>query len=77
MGMHSWGKLWTKRYKETKNTQLLLLKTLEQEQGIAHGSAHTTTKGVGKPPEPHVWPDSWTCPYSSIKGTSSLLPWGS
>ena len=34
--------------------------------------AHTTTKGVGKPPKPPLWPDLWTRPYPHpIEGSSS------
>ena len=52
--MCSWGKLWTKRKKKTKNptatSEELGAKTeyWEQKQGIVHTPVHTT-KGVGKP----------------------------
>ena len=68
--MHSWGKLWTIRYKETQKTQLLLLKSWEPKQGVGSKSktlcmppAHNTTKGVGKPPKTPLWPDPWTHPF--------------
>ena len=83
--MQSWSKLWTIRHKEIKKNPTATSEELgaketcwEPNQGTVPAPAHTTTKGVGKPPEPHVWPDSWTYPYPHcIKGTSSLLIWGS
>ena len=33
--MPNWGKLWTIRYKKTKYSHMLLLKSWEQKQGIA------------------------------------------
>ena len=67
--MHSWGKLWTTRYKKTKKTQPALLKSWEQKQGVASKSRvlcmppALTTKGVGKTPKPPLQPDPWTHPY--------------
>ena len=55
--MHSWGKLWTTRYKKTKPnpTQLPLLKSREQKQGVGSKSrvlrvppALNTTEGGAK-----------------------------
>ena len=59
--------------KEQKDgkTQLLLLKSREQKQGVGSKNrvllmppALNTTKGVGKPPKPHLWPDPWTHCYT-------------
>ena len=82
--MQSCSKLWTIRHKEIKNPTATSEelgakeKCWEQRQGTVHAPARTTTEGVGKPPEPHLWPDSWTDLYPhSTGGTSSLFPWGS
>ena len=68
--MCSWGKLWTKRYTKTKKTQLPLLKSPEQKQGVKSKRrvlrkplAHSTTNGVGKTPKPPPQPNAWTHPY--------------
>lgn len=62
--MHSWGKLWTTRYKKTKKTkkqksQLPLSESQEQKQGVEGKTrglsmhpALITSKGVGKTPKP-------------------------
>ena len=64
------GQILDKRYKETKKAQLSLLRSLEQKQGVTSKSrvlsmppALNTTRGVGKPPKPHLQPDLWTHPY--------------
>ena len=50
--MRSWGKFWTKRYKDTKNTRLPHPKSQQQKPGVGSKScvlrmppAHNTTKG--------------------------------
>ena len=51
----SWDKFWTQKIQRDQETQLPLLKSLEQKQGVGSKSkvlrmppAHTTTYGVGK-----------------------------
>ena len=53
--------------KRDQNTQLPLLKSLEQKKGCweqKQGTAHApcTTKGVGKSPKPPLQPNPWTHP---------------
>lgn len=62
--MESWGKLWARRHKNLK-TQLQLFKSREQNRVLCISLACTTTKGVGRPPKPPLWPDPWTCPLPS------------
>ena len=64
MHVHSWGNLWTTRYKKTKKpkkqkTQLPLSKSQEQKQGVEGTTrglniqpALNTSKRVGKTPKP-------------------------
>ena len=71
--MRSWGKFWTQKrsIQRDQKTQLPLLKSLEQKQGVRRKSrvlrmppAHTTTtRGVGKTPKPPLQPNPWTHPY--------------
>ena len=53
------------RYKKTKKAQLPLLKSWEQKQCPEQKCmplALNSTKGMGKPPQPHLQPESWTHP---------------
>ena len=76
------GQILDNRYKKTPKAQLPFLKSWEQKQRVGSKSrvlcmcpAHTTTKGVGKPPKPRLQPDPWTHPYPHpIQGTSSPPP---
>ena len=67
--MHSWGKFWTTRYKQTKNPTVTSEEAgtkaggREQNQGTAHAPCTQTTKGVGKTPKPPLQPYPWTQPY--------------
>ena len=45
----------------------------EQKQGPVHDPAHSTTKGVGRPPKPPLWPD----PSPHIRDQLSLPSSGS
>ena len=72
--MCGWGKLRTIRYKKTKNPTV----TSEETGALCMPLAHTTTKGVGKPPKPPLQPDPWTHSHPhSTKGTSLPTPLGS
>ena len=64
------GKIMDKKLQKRPNTQLPLLKSLEQKHGTRSKSrvlrmppVHNTNKGVGKPPKSLFQPDPWTCPY--------------
>ena len=68
--MPSWGKLWTTRDKKTKKTQLPLLRSQEKKQDaeikswvLCMSPEHNTTKGVGRPPKPLLWPNPSTHHY--------------
>ena len=72
-----WGKLWIRRYKDTKNPTATS-KELEAKAGYcACPTAHTTTKGVNKPPKPPLQPNPWTHPFPHCIKVTSSLPWGS
>ena len=63
--------------KRDQNTQLPLLKSLEQKTECwdqKQGTAHTpcTTKGVGKSPKPPLQPKPWTQPYPHPIWSTSL-----
>ena len=67
--MSSWGKFWTKKKRDQK-TQLSLLKSLEQKQGVGsksrvlgHGPLHT--------PPPKVWANHLSHPSSLTPGHTS------
>ena len=67
----SWGKLWTTRDKKTKKTQLPLLRSQEKKQDVEIKSwvlcmspEHNTTKGMGRPPKPPLWPNHESAPTS-------------
>ena len=68
------GQILDQKYKRPKITQLPLLKSQEQMQGVGSKSrvlsmppAHNTTGGVGKRPKPRLGPNSRTHPYPHIK----------
>ena len=63
----SWGKFWTKDTKRPKKAQLPVLKSWEQKQGTAHAPCTQHHKGVGKPPQPPLRPDSWIHPWGASK----------
>ena len=74
------GQIMDKKIQKTKKNPLLpILKSLEQKQGVGSKSsvlsmpvALNTSRGVGRPPQPRLWPDPWTHPYPHpIQGTSS------
>jgi len=53
-----------------RKAQLAFLKSREQKQGAGSKSrglrmppALNINKAVGKPPQPPLWLDPWTCPY--------------
>ena len=70
--------------KKDQNTQLLLLESLEQGQGIGRKSGVLRMPSctqhhlrVGKPPKPFLWVDHWTHPCVSLSVVSdSLWPHG-
>lgn len=56
----SQGKWWT-RYKDQKpNSQFWEARSKSRLPCM--NPAHSTAKGVGRPPEPLLWPTPWTCP---------------
>ena len=73
--MRSWGKFWTQRIqrdqkKTPKPTQLPLLKSLEQKQGVGSKSrvlrmppARNATRAASKTSQPPLWPDPQTHSY--------------
>lgn len=68
--MRGWGKLRTTRYKKTKIPTSATYEKLEQKQGLGRKnrilhitSAFNTTKGMGRPLKPPLWPDPWTHPH--------------
>ena len=69
------GQILDKRYKETKKSNshvwgVWSTECWEQNQG----TAHTTTWGVGKTPQPRPRPDPWTQPYPHPVQGASLPP---
>ena len=64
----SCGKLWMTRYQKKKPLEKPNFhfwtsegknRYREQKRGTTHAPAHTTTKGVGRPPKPRLWPDPY------------------
>ena len=59
--MHSWGKLWTKRYERPKNSTAtseelgVKNRVLGAKAGSGHAPEHNTTSQVGKIPKPLLW----------------------
>ena len=64
------GQNYGQKIQRDRKTQLPLLKSQEQKQGVGTKSrvlsmppVHNTTRGVDNPPKPLLWPDPWTRPY--------------
>ena len=64
------GQIMNNKIQKDQKDQLPLLKSQEQKQGVRSQSrvlhmppAHTTTKGVGKPPKLAFQPNPWAHPY--------------
>ena len=64
------GANYGQRIQKNLKTQQPHLKNLRAKAGVRSKirvllmpSVHTTTKGVGRPPKPSLWPNSWTCSY--------------
>ena len=67
MCMQSWGKLWARRCKKTKNPN-----ATSEELGAKGG--YSTTKGVGTPPKLPLQPNPWMHSYAhSVQGTRSPI----
>ena len=54
-GPHSWGKLWTKRYKETKKSPTATSEEPEAEQGIHWLCTHHPQRAARPPLQPTPW----------------------
>ena len=63
--MCNWDKFWIQKIQSVKKKKpnCYFWGALEQNQGTVLPPAHTTTKGVGKPPKPPFWPDPWSHPH--------------
>ena len=66
------GQIMDNKVQKDQKTQLPLLKSGSKSRVLHMPLAHNTTKAVGKPPKPPLWPYPRTCPYPHpIWGTSS------
>ena len=70
VGMCSWNKFWTKRYKKTENSEAISEELGAKELGV--GSKNRVLcmspctqyhKGAGRPPKPPLQPTIRTLPY--------------